>query len=187
MQALPSGTVTFLFTDIEGSTRLIEQHPDSMEEAQARHNALLKSAIDAHRGYVFQVVGDAFCSVFENPGDAASAALEAQRAIHGERSARCACGWACTPATRKRASLAARARRGTRAAGVHRRSALSRSRHAFASALSAAPSARRPRLAARGVPRDRARSRASACLGAGGVEPRAPVDRKGAWTPVPCG
>jgi tetratricopeptide (TPR) repeat protein len=84
MQALPSGTVTFLFTDIEGSTRLIEQHPDSMEEAQARHNALLKSAIDAHRGYVFQVVGDAFCSVFENPGDAASAALDAQRAIHGE-------------------------------------------------------------------------------------------------------
>ena len=61
MQALPSGTVTFLFTDIEGSTRLIEQHPDSMEEAQARHNALLKSAIDAHRGYVFQIVGDAFC------------------------------------------------------------------------------------------------------------------------------
>ena len=59
MQALPSGTVTFLFTDIEGSTRLIEQHPDSMEEAQARHNALLKSAIDAHRGHVFQVVGDA--------------------------------------------------------------------------------------------------------------------------------
>ena len=84
MQALPSGTVTFLFTDIEGSTRLIEQHPDSMEEAQVRHNALLKSAIDAHRGYVFQVVGDAFCSVFENPGDAASAALDAQRAIHGE-------------------------------------------------------------------------------------------------------
>ena len=84
MQVLPSGTVTFLFTDIEGSTRLIEQHPDSMEEAQARHNALLKSAIDAHRGYVFQVVGDAFCSVFENPGDAASAALDAQRAIHGE-------------------------------------------------------------------------------------------------------
>src|SRR5437016_1116393 len=84
MQALPTGTVTFLFTDIEGSTRLIEQHPDSMGEAQARHNALLKRAIDAHRGYVFQVVGDAFCSVFENPGDAASAALDAQRAIHGE-------------------------------------------------------------------------------------------------------
>jgi class 3 adenylate cyclase/tetratricopeptide (TPR) repeat protein len=84
MQALPSGTVTFLFTDIEGSTRLIEQHPDAMEGAQARHNALLKSAIDAHRGHVFQVVGDAFCSVFENPADAVSAALDAQRALHGE-------------------------------------------------------------------------------------------------------
>src|ERR1700687_1486954 len=84
MQALPSGTVTFLFTDIEGSTRLIEQHPDSMEEAQARHNTLLKNAIDAHRGQVFQVVGDAFCSVFENPADAVNAALDAQRALHGE-------------------------------------------------------------------------------------------------------
>jgi class 3 adenylate cyclase len=84
MQALPSGTVTFLFTDIEGSTRLIEQHPDSMAEAQARHNALLKRAIDAHRGHVFQVVGDAFCSVFENAGDAASATLDAQRALSSE-------------------------------------------------------------------------------------------------------
>jgi len=84
MQALPSGTVTFLFTDIEGSTRLIEQHPDAMAAAQARHNALLKNAIDTHRGQVFQVVGDAFCSVFENTADAAGAALDAQRALHGE-------------------------------------------------------------------------------------------------------
>jgi hypothetical protein len=55
-----------------------------MEAAQARHNALLKNAIDSHRGQVFQVVGDAFCSVFEDPADAANAALDAQRALHGE-------------------------------------------------------------------------------------------------------
>src|ERR1700730_16482999 len=84
MLALPSGNVTFLFTDIEGSTRLIERYPDAMETAQARHNTLLKNAIDAHRGQVFQVVGDAFCSVFENPADAVNAALDAQRALHGE-------------------------------------------------------------------------------------------------------
>src|ERR1700720_2784258 len=84
MPALPSGNVTFLFTDIEGSTRLIERHPDAMESAQARHNALLKNAIDSHRGQIFQVVGDAFCSVFEDPADAVNAALDAQRALHGE-------------------------------------------------------------------------------------------------------
>ena len=84
MNTLPSGTVTFLFTDIEGSTRLIEQHPDAMAAAQARHNAMLRRAIDAHRGQVFQVVGDAFCSVFERPADAIGAALDAQRALHGQ-------------------------------------------------------------------------------------------------------
>src|SRR6202162_1564639 len=86
MNPLPSGTVTFLFTDIEGSTRLIEQHPDAMAAAQARHNAMLRRAIDAHRGQVFQVVGDAFCSVFERPGDAVGAALGARRG--SRRSAR---------------------------------------------------------------------------------------------------
>ena len=84
MSALPSGIVTFLFTDIEGSTRLFQQHPDAMKGALARHNALLQRAIGAHRGRVFHVLGDGFCSVFEHAGDALGAALAAQRALHGE-------------------------------------------------------------------------------------------------------
>ena len=82
MNELPSGIVTFLFTDIEGSTRLIEQHPDAMKEGLARHHTLLQHAIGAHHGHVFHVVGDGFCSAFEHAGDALGAALDAQRALH---------------------------------------------------------------------------------------------------------
>jgi class 3 adenylate cyclase len=85
MNTLPSGDVTFLFTDIEGSTRLIQQHPDAMKSALARHNALLQDAIDMHHGHVFQVLGDGFCSAFEHPGDALVAALDAQRALYQEK------------------------------------------------------------------------------------------------------
>src|SRR6185295_6240158 len=84
MNALPSGTVTFLFTDIEGSTRLFQQHPDAMKVAIARHQALLEHAIGTHGGRVFHVVGDGVCSVFENAGGALDAALDAQRALHRE-------------------------------------------------------------------------------------------------------
>ena len=55
MRNLPSGTVTFLFTDIEGSTKLARDHPATWEAARARHHAILKSAIESHNGYVFQV------------------------------------------------------------------------------------------------------------------------------------
>ena len=54
MPELPAGTVTFLFTDIEGSTRLWEAHPDAMRLALARHDALLKAAIESHGGLVFK-------------------------------------------------------------------------------------------------------------------------------------
>src|SRR5207244_2327320 len=84
MRALPRGTVTFLFTDIEGSTRLFQQHPDAMKDALARHNALLQDTIGAHRGHVFHALGDGFCTVFEECGDALAAALAAQRALHEE-------------------------------------------------------------------------------------------------------
>ena len=60
----PSGTVTFLFTDIEGSTKLAQGHPDQWESLRARHHALLQSAMDEHNGYVFQIIGDAFCVAF---------------------------------------------------------------------------------------------------------------------------
>ena len=60
---LPAGTVTFLFTDIEGSTRLWEQYPEAMREALARHDALLRGVIEASGGAVFKTVGDAFYAI----------------------------------------------------------------------------------------------------------------------------
>jgi predicted ATPase/class 3 adenylate cyclase/Tfp pilus assembly protein PilF len=81
---LPTGTVTFLFTDIEGSTRLWEQHPTAMQQALYRHDVLLRIAIEANRGYVFKTVGDAFCAAFPTPTDALAAALSAHRALNAE-------------------------------------------------------------------------------------------------------
>ncbi|HLK60985.1 MAG TPA: tetratricopeptide repeat protein [Chthonomonadaceae bacterium] len=78
---LPSGTLTFLFTDIEGSTALWERFPDAMRLALERHDAVLKAAIEAHNGYVFKTVGDAFCAAFPTAPDALHAALEAQLAL----------------------------------------------------------------------------------------------------------
>ena len=60
----PAGTITFLFTDIEGSTRLWDQHPEAMRSALARHDALLKKAIESHNGTIFKTMGDAFCAAF---------------------------------------------------------------------------------------------------------------------------
>src|SRR6266849_3222474 len=81
---LPTGTVTFLFTDIEGSTRLWEQHPEAMEAALARHDALLRQAIQAHGGHVFKTMGDQFCAVFSSAAAALAAALAAQQALRVE-------------------------------------------------------------------------------------------------------
>ena len=75
----PSGTVTFLFTDIEGSTKLAQEHPDAMPALLARHHEILNQSIQAHNGYVFQVVGDSFAAAFHSAGDALNAALEVQR------------------------------------------------------------------------------------------------------------
>jgi len=80
----PSGTITFLFTDIEGSTKLWENHPQAMKAALARHDALLKQAIESKGGYVFKTIGDAFCAAFAEPTDALEAALAAQRALTAE-------------------------------------------------------------------------------------------------------
>src|SRR5215468_201439 len=81
---LPTGTVTFLFTDIESSTQLIQQHPEASKVVLARHQALLQGAIEAHGGRVFQVIGDALLSAFARPDDALAAALQAQRAVQQE-------------------------------------------------------------------------------------------------------
>ena len=81
---LPTGTVTFLFTDIEGSTKLWEAQPDLMRTALARHDALMRKAIFGANGYVFKTVGDAFCAAFAMASDAVSAVLAAQLAIVAE-------------------------------------------------------------------------------------------------------
>jgi predicted ATPase/class 3 adenylate cyclase len=83
-RAVPTGTITFLFTDIEGSTTRWEHQPTLMRAALARHDALLRAAIEAQAGYVFHVVGDAFCAAFASPAQALSAADAAQRALHAE-------------------------------------------------------------------------------------------------------
>jgi class 3 adenylate cyclase len=62
--ALPTGEVTFLFTNIEGSTRLWEQHAEARRLTLARHDALLHAAIEAHQGHVFKTMGNAFCVAF---------------------------------------------------------------------------------------------------------------------------
>ena len=64
MGNLPSGTVTFLFTDIEGSTKLAREHPDTWEHARTRHHAILRYAIKSNHGHVFQIIGDSFSAAF---------------------------------------------------------------------------------------------------------------------------
>lgn len=84
MADLPTGTVTFVFTDIEGSTALWERQPVEMRTALARHDELLEGAIGAHGGYVFKKVGDAVCAAFSTAPAALLAAAEAQRALWAE-------------------------------------------------------------------------------------------------------
>src|SRR5512139_880053 len=84
MAGIPTGTVTFLFTDIEGSTKLAREHPEAWETAQARHHLILRMAIECHQGYVFQIVGDAFCAAFHTAADAAQAAVKAQINLQSE-------------------------------------------------------------------------------------------------------
>ena len=84
MNNLPSGTVTFLFTDIEGSTKLARSHPESWETARTRHHEILKSAIESNNGYIFQIIGDAFCATFHKAGDALKAATKAQQDLQNE-------------------------------------------------------------------------------------------------------
>ncbi len=81
---LPEGTLTFCFTDIEGSTQLWEQHPQAMPAALARHDAILHALITAHHGVVFKTVGDSAHAVFSTAPDALNAALACQRALHAE-------------------------------------------------------------------------------------------------------
>jgi predicted ATPase/class 3 adenylate cyclase len=81
---VPTGIVTLLFTDIEGSSRLWEEHPSSMPEALARHDELIRMTVGEHSGHVFKTVGDAFCVAFTSASDAVLAAAALQRVIWDE-------------------------------------------------------------------------------------------------------
>ena len=81
---LPTGTVTFLFTDLEGSTRLWEQYREAMPGALARHDEIVRSAIAAHGGQIVKSTGDGFHAVFVDAARAVEAAIEAQQALGNE-------------------------------------------------------------------------------------------------------
>ena len=83
-KAPPTGTVTFLFTDIEGSTRLSQQYPDAMPALLARHNQILRQKIETYNGFVFQIIGDSFSAAFHSASEALCAALAAQRSLYQE-------------------------------------------------------------------------------------------------------
>jgi class 3 adenylate cyclase len=76
--------VAFLFTDLEGSTGLLQAHPAAYREAVARHHALLEQAVEGHGGAVFETVGDAVYAAFARPTDAVAAALTGQLALQAE-------------------------------------------------------------------------------------------------------
>ncbi len=78
MNNYPTGTVTFLFTDIEGSTKLAQEYPDQWDTLRDHHDAIMQSAIEAHNGYAFQIIGDSFCAVFHTAGDALRTAVRSQ-------------------------------------------------------------------------------------------------------------
>ena len=77
----PAGTVTFLFTDIEGSTARWESNAESMRSALADHDDVLRAAIESRNGWVFKHTGDGVCAAFATPGSVVDAAIGAQREL----------------------------------------------------------------------------------------------------------
>ncbi len=77
----PSAITTFLFTDIEGSTRLWERQPERMRPALARHDAIARLAVESHRGRVVKTTGDGIHAVFDDPLDGVAATLQLQQAL----------------------------------------------------------------------------------------------------------
>src|SRR5438477_12007295 len=84
MSSMPTGTVTFLFTDIEGSTKRWEQYPQAMQAAFSRQEAVLRHAIEANGGNAYKMIGDAFQAAVPTALQASHAALAAQYALHAE-------------------------------------------------------------------------------------------------------
>ena len=91
-------TVTFLFTDIEGSTRLWQEHPETMSDALAHHDALVRQVIERHGGRLFKHTGDGVCTAFRDAPAALDAAVELQRAL-------AAASWGAGPRLRVRVAL----------------------------------------------------------------------------------
>ena len=83
MRDLPTGTVTFLFTDIEGSTKLLHEFGDAYADALADHRGVLRKAFADHGGTEVDTQGDAFLVAFTRAKDAVAAAADAQRALAG--------------------------------------------------------------------------------------------------------
>ena len=81
---IPTGTVTFLFTDVEGSTKLWERNPEAMSRALSRHDELVRNTVETHGGFVFKTVGDAFYVAFSTATEAVAAALDVQRVLLSE-------------------------------------------------------------------------------------------------------
>src|SRR6201993_5027373 len=79
--AAPSGVVTFLFTDVEGSTRRWEADADAMRAALVVHDKVLRTAIEAYDGFLFSHTGDGFVAAFASPMSAVNAAIDAQREL----------------------------------------------------------------------------------------------------------
>ena len=87
--AAPSGVVTFLFTDVEGSTRRWEADADGMRVALAAHDKVLRTAIEAHDGFLLSHTGDGFVAAFASPMFAVNAAIDAQRELQSRQRRRC--------------------------------------------------------------------------------------------------
>ena len=84
MPEAPTGTVTFLFSDIEGSTRLWEEHPEGMQPALQDHDRILRESMESHGGYVVKLTGDGVHAAFAGAADAVGAALDVQRRMASE-------------------------------------------------------------------------------------------------------
>ena len=82
---VPSGAITFLFTDIEGSTMLAQDFPETIQSALEVHHSILRNAFETNNGFIFEIVGDAFCCAFEKAEDAVKAAVDAQRNLATEK------------------------------------------------------------------------------------------------------
>ena len=109
-----SEPLTFLFADLEASTRLWERLPEAMPGAMERHDAILRNAVEAAGGRVVKSTGDGLMAVFPSAADGAAASLRASsrsRTSRGARPGRCACAWGSTRGRRSSAAGTSSGRR----------------------------------------------------------------------------